>query len=164
MIDPYIPGSPGGEMKCPYCGDNTKDAWQRLVVSYPSSQEDMTYLVSTPEADPNDLVVTQLAAPDQHAVTLDWMYCEADECKQLTIRVHETYWRQIAPATRLTPPTLIEHTETWNARPHLSSPRRFPEGVPEKFRRNYEEAGILLDISPRMSAVLSPPHLGRSVG
>jgi len=31
--EPYIPGSPGGEMQCPSCGQHTPDSWKKLFVT-----------------------------------------------------------------------------------------------------------------------------------
>jgi hypothetical protein len=63
-------------MKCPYCGDNTKDAWKQLIVEPPSYELLASFTSAFSIADVSD---KQLKAPDGHVVTLDWMYCEADE-------------------------------------------------------------------------------------
>jgi hypothetical protein len=82
-------------------------------------------------------------------VSLDFMYCANDACKELVIRVHEE--------SHL-PPHVVEDrdslTWTWFARPR-SVRRSIDALIPEPFRTDYVEAAAILDASPRMSSVLS---------
>jgi hypothetical protein len=77
-------------------------------------------------------------------VTLDWMHCANPECQELVIRVHQTTHGDQNDA----------QTETWLACPR-GVRRSVDVLVPESFRRDYHEATAILEISPRMSAVLS---------
>jgi hypothetical protein len=126
---PYVPGGPGGEMKCPTCQENTPDAWEPLwrvnsdksrTHGTPSGAKGFTYLALT------------------------WMHCANEECGQLVIRAHQTTQA----------PGYEPHTVTWNAYPRAAQ-RPVDPLVPEDLRRDYNEAAAILDISPRMSAVLS---------
>jgi hypothetical protein len=142
-------------MKCPYCGDNTKDAWRQLIVACPPWS---TLRLLSGEPSLEEMSPKQLDAPNQHTVTLDWMVCEAERCKQLVIRVHESYLPSIG--NRHDPRTYIQQTDTWFARPHQPVLRRAAEGIPDDLKCDYEEAASILDLSPRMSAVLSRRILG----
>jgi hypothetical protein len=82
-------------------------------------------------------------------VTLDYMYCANDECRQLVIRAHESFH---LPLSAFKNPE--DQKRTWLARPQGST-RSIDPLVPEPFRTDYLEAARLLPISPRMSAVMS---------
>ncbi len=127
--DPFQPLSPGGEMKCPTCGENTPESWSRLSPSGVSAQ----YFKGA-------------QAHNQH-VHLDWMLCANPECKELVIRVHESELSRISDSS-MPPPT------SWLARPRTGG-RVVDVAVPDPYRVDYLEAAAILDISSRMSAVLS---------
>jgi hypothetical protein len=137
MISLYRPGSPGGEMECPTCGYNTTDEWQRLIVQsgfHPGVKTEY-----------------QLEAPQQ-LVELDWMRCRKEGCGELVIRVHEGH--SLAAETERGIERFFQQTDTYFARPRFVI-RHLAEEVAEPFRTDYLEAGAILDLSPRMSAVLS---------
>jgi hypothetical protein len=119
-------------MKCPSCGEHSPPAWQ-LFETY------MTHgYVSVLPAAENVL----------EEVSVAWMRCSNEECNQLVIRVHEQR------LTGLISPIL--RTDSWDARPRFGGAERATEPlVPEPFRTDYAEAAAILNISPRMSAVLS---------
>jgi hypothetical protein len=129
-------------MRCPVCTQNTPDSWQPWLVS--SEGGGYTHgLRVTPGI--------EFGVPSE--VSLDSMYCANDECRQLVIRVHETL--QIPPGIA----DAEVRTTTWLARPRTTR-RSLDSGVPEPFRTDYLEAASILDLSPRMSAVLSRRVLG----
>jgi hypothetical protein len=76
------------------------------------------------------------------------MNCANPQCGELVIRVHsETGGGEIA------------QTETWLACPRRGR-RHVDLLVPEPYRRDYDEATAILDLSPRMSAVLARKIVG----
>jgi hypothetical protein len=94
-------------------------------------------------------------SPSSGYVGLDWMHCSNEECGQLIIRAHEEVREYDGRAF------VGSRTDTWIARPRFgSSHRRIDPLVPEPFRSDYAEAAALLDISPRMSAVLARRIVG----
>ena len=133
--DPFQPGSPGGEMKCPSCTENTPNSWQPWFVE---SAGGRTHGL---RVEPPRWVAS--------IVSLDYMYCANDDCKELVIRVHEN---SLAPQHAVESPEML--TRTWNARPRAST-RPIDRAVPEPFRTDYLEAAGILEQTPRMSAVLS---------
>jgi hypothetical protein len=131
-------------MKCPYCGDNTPDAWKVLIVSCPTLAASASAVV-----DPDVLANKVLTDPDQHQIQLDWMYCAAEGCKQLVIRVQESLWRERIPGTNQWV------TDIWNARPRHGAVRPIEGPLPPHYRRDFVEAVAIVELSPRMSAVLA---------
>jgi hypothetical protein len=128
--NPFRPGSPGGEMKCPTCGENTPDSWKPLY--------------AVPEGSGG--FIPELEGPQSGSkiVQLDWMHCANGDCGELVIRVHESY---SASGHRVT-------TASYLARSRFRE-RPLDPLVVDRYRQDYEEASAILDISPRMSAVLS---------
>jgi hypothetical protein len=126
-------------MQCPTCGYFTPDHWNRLIVG-------------TTYRGPNTY---DLEGPQSHnkKVTLDWMKCANPECSELVIRMHEGFADRVGGSA-----TYME-TGTWLVRPHAAH-RPVNPAVPDEFQRDYKEATAILDLSPRMSAVLSRRILG----
>ena len=79
-------------------------------------------------------------------VTLDWMHCQNRDCGALAIRAHKTTPDFGADSEST--------TQTWYVHPRAPI-RLLDPLVPEPFRTDYLEAAAILDLSPRMSAVLS---------
>jgi len=68
---------------------------------------------------------------------------------EVVLRVHERAEEFIGGVP-------ISHTDTWLVRPrHSTMGRSIDPIVPERFRRDFLEAAAILEVSPRMSAVLS---------
>jgi hypothetical protein len=134
-------------MKCPDCGQHTPDGW-------------WNYLAATTGGTMGSLVVAGRPIPGNDRnlpttdVSLDYMFCANDDCGQLIIRVHET-WN--VPRHAVDNPEML--TRTWYARPRSAS-RPIDPLVPEPFRSDYLEAAAILDVSPRMSAVLARRIVG----
>jgi hypothetical protein len=150
--EPFRPGSPGGVMKCPTCGENTPDAWRQLIVE-----------LSVPDAPATPTIVRltlgmaaayELEAPGHpypHRIHFDRMSCAAKGCGQLVVRGHDTY--TIHEQGGLPTST----TDTWIIHPrHHSRPLDplVPEASPA-LAGDYAEAVAVLDMSHRMSAVLA---------
>jgi Domain of unknown function (DUF4145) len=119
-------------MKCPTCRENTPDAWAPLWVI--NADGSRTHGLSR---GPTGLV----------GIELDWMRCANKACEELVIRVKQTVRRFGDP-----PPP--EEVSGWFACPRFAR-RPIDPLVPERYQRDYEDAAAILDISPRMSAVLS---------
>jgi hypothetical protein len=75
------------------------------------------------------------------------MQCANSECKELVVRISEGYH----PDARSLVP---RKTDSWTARPRSVS-RPLSDAIPADLRRDYIEAASILNISPRMSAVLA---------
>jgi hypothetical protein len=125
-------------VECPVCGKVSRPEWSWLLyevydsdsIAMPAREEERKYEV----------------------VAVDWMRCAHEDCQQLILRVHESRPRGFIDGTGAP----VMTTEVWTARPRFGeSKRQIAAEVPEPFRTSYLEAAALLDISPRMSAVLS---------
>jgi hypothetical protein len=125
-------------LECPVCGKVSRPEWQWVYFS-PYDRED----------------TLRPARQEKHKyewVGLDWMRCAHEECEQLIVRVHEA--RVTGRMDGAGEPVL--ERQIWVARPRFGEvTREVAAEVPEPFRNDYLEAAALLDLSPRMSAVLS---------
>lgn len=123
------------EVECPVCTKVSPPAWQWLTFSY------------------DTLELRAGKQKNEHEkVALQWMRCAHEDCEQLLIRVQETKVRGWIDGTGA--PLLT--ADSWYARPRFGdSKRQIAVEVPEPFQTDYLEASALLDVSPRMSAVLS---------
>jgi hypothetical protein len=82
-------------------------------------------------------------------LSMAWMHCANEECGELIVRADEHGVEDAAGAP-------IIEARSWLARPQWSSSgRRVDSLVPEPFRTDYQEAAAILDVSARMSAVMS---------
>lgn len=135
----YVFHSVGGIMKCPTCGENTRDAWTVLKAEKGTSGMDRLGYLIAPQADAQTVVV-------------DFMHCENEKCKELVIRIQESF--------RVRGPIPVQQSSRiWYARPHGSTVVLDPL-VQDPYRRDYIEAVAILGLSPRMSSVLSRKILG----
>ncbi|HST26442.1 MAG TPA: DUF4145 domain-containing protein [Gaiellaceae bacterium] len=84
----------------------------------------------------------------EHNLSLDHMRCANNDCKEMVIRATES-WTTVGGFPRW-------HSETWVVFPRWADTKRPVDAlVSDEFRRDYEEAAAILELSPRMSAVLS---------
>jgi hypothetical protein len=143
MIGTVTPGSPGGKMQCPSCGFFTHDDWKKLISSV-SSIGGQPHRRHVEVPGPFDASIPRQDQRPEAAVELDWMVCANPKCHDLVIRMHETREDDFGELD----------THTWTIRPRYAK-RPIPREVEEPFRADYMEASALLDLSPRMSAVLS---------
>jgi hypothetical protein len=84
---------------------------------------------------------------DFSSLSVDWMRCANDQCQQTIVRMREVQFAVIDGQPTSSP------TE-WIARPRGGA-RPVDPLVPEPLRTDYLEAAAILDLSPRMSAVLA---------
>jgi Domain of unknown function (DUF4145) len=148
MISLYQPGSFGGEMKCPTCGENTPDAWERLKVK--SGSHPIPAVTELDVPGPDESLGRERRIPDAWVV-IDWMVCANWKCGELVMRMHET-----RPLSKEANEAGEIDTETlsWTIRPRFGT-RSLPPEVQDPYRTDYLEAVAVLAVSPRLSAVLS---------
>jgi len=140
---PFVPGSPGGEMKCPTCSENTPDAWQHWWVQTGSGH---THALTEPGLTVQGKNGEGIQLPDT-VVQIDWMRCANASCGQLVVRAHASKRFRGQPLPE-------DLTQTWFVYPRRSA-RPIDPLVPQELKAEYLEAAELLEISPKMSAVLS---------
>jgi hypothetical protein len=126
-------------MKCPTCGENTPDAWTDFQAVKKAQKGGYTRMLNLPSG----------TGPRQRTVSLDWMHCANLTCQQLVIRMHDNF----TVYDGSTP--LGNTTEAFLVRPRAAVPHSFAGDIPEDLLRDYVEAVLILQASPRMSAVLS---------
>jgi hypothetical protein len=143
MIALYVPPSFGGQMKCPTCGEHTRDDWQKLIVKtgFQRVAHETSILIDRNEE----------SGLQAQWLELDWMRCENPECKQVVVRTHKHFVLYSDPNDA---EPLMQNVETFYAFPRSGS-RPVSQEIPDPFRSDYLEAAGLLEVSPRMSAVLS---------
>ena len=88
--------------------------------------------------------------PHADRYTLDWMQCANDDCHETVIRVHK---RSVEFARGIGPIGSVTGLVVW---PPGGAARRVVDPVvPPRMRDDLNEAAAILNISPRMSAVLA---------
>jgi hypothetical protein len=130
-------------MKCPTCGENTSDAWEKLIKGF-GYQSRPEYGLEVP--------IEDAAADGARRVSFAWMHCANEDCRQLVVRAHDIYRYRLDGD-----PTPNERAETWLVYPRRQSRPLDPlvaEEAPD-LADDFSEAAAILEISPRMSAVLS---------
>lgn len=134
--------SGGFDVKCPVCGENSPPAWN----PYETRRVD-GWQAALPAAK---------AERRYESVALEWMRCANEECEQLIVRITES---RVAGTIGGGGP-LIQRDE-WFARPRFGdSTRPVDPVVLGTYRRDYLEAAAILDLSPRMAAVLARRIVG----
>lgn len=149
-------------MQCPSCGAFTADDWRKLYkrqIISPQEKKQADTTLDVPG--PYDPEIPRQDQKPHAVVEITWMVCANPKCHDLVIRMHETR------------PTLMlkevhsgghvggfeQQTTTSLVRPRFAI-RPLDQLVPESYRRDYLEAAAILDLSPRMSAVLSRKIVG----
>jgi len=143
-------------MKCPRCGVEVHESWVSLA-PVKTDDTDLMNPVFT-HLDQNEIVdgtvpveLTRGSSRFASTCYASLMYCPRQECRGALFAVTQ-HWRGgggFAPGF----PTY--QTERRIVYPWGFGPRRAESGVPEPYKRDFEEAGAILEVSPRMSAVLS---------
>lgn len=133
-------------MKCPVCGEHSPDSWRFLDLPYTgtTSQE----LGGSPQLG-LDGIFDRTDDKWRTRVSVDFMRCANNTCGELVMRVHESTRTFMGGVP-------IPSSEVWIVRPRGGDASRPVDSlVPSEFRRDFEEAAIILDRSPRMAAVLA---------
>ena len=134
-------------MKCPHCNHYIPALWQKTL----AITDDAGRALLKPT---DDLTVhigmrgEKLDIPMSVTAQLFWMKCPNDECHELLVMVHHGYHDTRTALSRM-------EKDAWYAVPKRRSRRPIANEVPEPFRTDYIEAAMILEDSPRMSAVLS---------
>ena len=130
----------GFDVKCPVCTQHSSPAWHPWETKMASGYERSLYSGKKTDA--------------MNQVALEWMRCSNEECEQLIIRVEERY-------VSFSGHVPIARTDEWFARPRFGATERAIDPVVrDPYRRDYLEAAALLEISPRMAAVLARRIVG----
>ncbi len=128
-------------MKCPCCSHELAELWQPLVVITDEKGKALS--------EPYPVVDLQLGEiPERVRVTLQWMQCHNLSCGRVLVEAEELFYD---PQER----RRHDIPEQWFAVPRKPTTRTIDPFVKDPFRRDYIEASLILEDSPRMSAVLS---------
>jgi hypothetical protein len=123
------------DVECPVCGKVSPPSWRWMSFAQ----------------DEIELRARQ-AQQRYNKVAVEWMRCAHEECEQLLVRVHESKVSGWIDGTGAP----VQRADVWYARPRFGESKRAIDAeVPEPFRTDYLEASALLELSPRMSAVLA---------
>ena len=126
----------GLEVRCPVCGEHSAAAWKRIGFQGSLSVEGFGMSVAR----------TTRSVEDQ--LSLEWMHCANEKCGEVVVLLTEN-WGRVGP-------DFAVQATSWIVWPRLGEVRRHvDDAVPESFGSDYQEAAVLLDVSPRMSAVMS---------
>jgi len=128
-------------MLCPYCSHQISPIWNVLFTAHNERGQPL----QQPVAEIKTEIPTQYPGSLSMAVILEWGRCHNEEChrilvkaKQITYlynKTHDIMETVILPSTKI-PPSVDKL-------------------VPDPFAKDFIEASLILDDSPRMSSVLS---------
>jgi hypothetical protein len=137
-------------MKCPTCLQNTvPDRWTAFITEDPIEREEAERMAAIYGGQVRSERKEKLVAADQATYTLDWMRCGNPDCKQLVIRIHRSTVKFLGTGP-------VVKAEDWFVLPRFASTARFIDPlVPAELRDDLMEAAAILEVSPRMSAVLA---------
>jgi hypothetical protein len=132
-------------VKCPHCGENTPELWQDFAIFTDWKGAALEKPVRFLSMEPGD---SRFIGANLY---INWMVCPNEICKQIIIKIH----RILNPRRGeiFTPGFRFE--EQWFAVPRKPFPRPLDPLVLDPYRRDYLEAALILDDSPRMSAILA---------
>jgi hypothetical protein len=136
-------------MQCTVCRHHTPDDWAPLFAY--EETPDAPFPANRGAHRTNELVVALPAKREIH-YSFDWMRCANEKCNELTVRVNREDRRWGDGAFGMGYPS------SWLAVPRLARARPVNPIVVEaqpEMARDYQEASMILELSPRMSAVLS---------
>jgi hypothetical protein len=141
-------------MRCPTCLQNTvPDHWTEFETLDPRKRFDAAMeATKAGEPIPKPKPEAWLAGGGVTSYKLDWMRCGNVACHQLVIRMHTFIPGSLIPGSFGSG----EQRETWFVLPRFGSTARPVDPlVPDRYREDFLEAAAILDMSPRMSAVLA---------
>ncbi|MFH1140171.1 MAG: DUF4145 domain-containing protein [Chloroflexota bacterium] len=81
-------------------------------------------------------------------MNISWMKCANNECGQAVVRLHDQRTVFTDGVPHIT-------TDAWLVYPRHDSNRPVDPAVPSRYREDYVEAAAVLNVSPRLSAVMS---------
>lgn len=138
-------------VECPFCRCPTPEMWRPLVAIHDAQgqalkepQQSLKFPLGR-----NPTLVLDTAVFTE----MFWMRCQNHKCQETIVLVRHGYpfWNQAVNLADL---------DMWYAVPQKRNPRTLDPLIKEPFRRDYTEAALILEDSPRMSAVLSRRILG----
>lgn len=138
------------EMQCPKCAQHSPDSWWPMF-AYTPADPDAPHPFNQGSRQTDEFVAR---VPDQPKLDekykLEWMRCGDAACNQLVIRVQQTFtaWNKSENVGIGLP------TWSWLAVPR-GGQRPLDPRVPDPFKSDFGEAVSILELSPRMSAVLA---------
>jgi len=154
-FDEAAPRSEAPPMNCPYCQLPIPELWQPLL----AVTDGRGLVLATPIR-----AVRVVRGDDEQTVELQYMQCPADPCLRIIVRARATEARidmRRPPFIGMGQPDLRYAStgwadgEWWFAVPERPSTRLVDPLVPDIYARDFREACLILEDSPRMSAVLS---------
>jgi hypothetical protein len=133
--------------KCPFCNVPNPDMWNPLCAIHDEKGKSL----SEPQKQITNYIRRTVSVSDLgDAVTaqLFWTVCRNDECREIVVMVrHGHHTANRGPS--------VAQLDMWFAIPKRQRPRPLDPLVLDPYRRDYLEAALILDDSPRMSSVLS---------
>ncbi len=131
-------------MLCPFCSHDIAGNWQTLI-----STCDELGRQRTAQSQLNTHV---LEGGNRYpvVVTVQWLICQNEECKEIIIQVGRTQTRPPKEGKPSFPDSRV-----WLALPKVKSIPPLDKLIVDPLRKDYIEAFTILDDSPRMSSVLS---------
>jgi Domain of unknown function (DUF4145) len=141
----YRANRPGDELvKCPFCNENTPELWQQFLAITDWKGQALGQPLHYVEMRPaDDRIINVLVA-------VKWMICPNSNCKEIIVQIQK---HSVKRSAVLIPN--FKEEEFWLAVPRKPFPRPIDPLVGDPYRRDYMEASLILDDSPRMSSVLS---------
>jgi hypothetical protein len=134
-------------MLCPFCHQHISPIWNDLFTGHDGQ--------GLPLERPTTSLSTEL--PSDHTFTfsieihLQWARCHNEECQQILVKVRATEFIDNGP----------EDSEEWFAVPRKTTMPPLDDLIPDDpFAKDFKEASLILDDSPRMSSVLSRRIVG----
>lgn len=124
-------------MKCPMCKENTPDAWAPVAAFYSEGRGGYR----------SEVIMRRAEETSETYYTSHWMECANPRCAQIVLEIKEQT-KEDGGGERVL-------KDTWLAIPRHGNAQLPSQAVPADLARDYHEACLLLDLSPRMSAVLS---------
>ena len=146
-------------MECPFCHRPIVETWRPLLGSGRNVRSKMERSFFR-----SGEIIAEIRASDREAdevgVRVESMKCPNDDCCQVLVKItrreikcqlvdqgfFRPQWQPVPEGTK---------EESWMAVPKRKSVPRIDPSIPERFRKDYSEAHLILNDCPRMSAVLS---------
>jgi len=123
-------------MECPFCGHDIAANWLTLL----ANTDELGRQIGQYQGQLNTEVLRNENARSPVYVTIQWIKCQNQECREIVIQITRTE---------------AGVPNSWIALPKRPNLPTVHPLVVEPFRKDYLEAWIILEDSPRMSAVLS---------
>lgn len=145
----FAPPTENQEMKCPFCNHDVPPMWQQCFVvtnkngqALPDPYPEINVALPDMATKDGDLIETETT------VSIRWMVCPNDKCGQVLVLVRQALHH---------PSYSPENSDfsAWYAIPARPLLRQIDSLVHDPYRRDYLEAALILDDSPRMSSILS---------